>query len=148
MPQPRGDRRGHEGVRTGHEREFVAVAPVAVDQLLGLGPDVVEHVLTQERLAPGFELGAREARKKLHLEGKIALDVERSSLVGRREMADARAVVLDIEAADAHEEVRPRVGAVDRQQRVVEVEQGEFQCGVRTAKARIVRSEMGMRTSS
>ena len=74
---------------------------------------------------PGVELLARERREQLHLEAHVSVDIEGTGAVLLREMLDACGVFRRVQAAVTHDVMRPGVCAVDRQQRVIEVEEGQ-----------------------
>ena len=96
---------------------------MAVDQPPRLLAHRGGHVALHELGVPGVERLAREGREQLHLEAHVGVDVEGAGAVLLREMLDARAVGRRVEAAATYDVVRPGVGTVDRQQRVIEVEE-------------------------
>ncbi len=116
------DRRHDIRIGAGHQSELVAALAMRIDQRQGFASNMRTHMLVHELAMPGIEQGARKQRQQLHLKAHVALDVERSRPIGLRELFNACAIRHRIEPAFVDDEMRPRIRAVDWQQRMVEIE--------------------------
>lgn len=120
-PELARDRGGDEAVRRGDDRELVALGAVVLDELARGGSDARADEFVEELFAPRVQLVPGVARERRELEVEERLDVERARVVVVVEAPHA----LDVHRAVAREQFAPEEIAVAREQRVVEVEEGE-----------------------
>ena len=123
------DRGGHKGVGGGDAATQVAGGQVRGDQGARLGADRRHDHRFHIVGMPGVDFGARPMRQRRQGEQQVFVNVERAGLVALVEIV-IFAVELDrIHDPPRHQIAAPGMVAVDRQQCVVEVEQGQVHSG-------------------
>src|SRR4051812_38121360 len=81
--------------------------------------------LRHEVAMPRLQLRAWMARERGELEFEELVDVQRAVLVALEKPVVARVVLVRVHGAGLDQVLRPRIVAVTREERVVEVEEGE-----------------------
>src|SRR5882672_1056298 len=121
------DGRGDEGVGGGDDRAKVSVTEVPPNELHPFCADDGLDLGSHEFGVPFVELPARVTRERGELEFEKLVDVEGALLVLQEKTVVLRFVFGALEHAALDQELRPLVVAVPREQRVVEVEERQFQ---------------------
>src|SRR5206468_10060690 len=118
---------GDEGVGGGDDRAEMVVAEVPPHELHPLRAYHGLYPVAHEFAVPFVQFLAGVARERGELEFEKLVDVEPALLVLAEETVVLRLVFGALEHAALDEVLRPLVVAVPREQRVVEVEESEFQ---------------------
>ena len=123
------DRGGDELVGRGDDRHQIAAALVMAHQLQRLGGHPGAQHLGQETLARGQGLGQRALTPHRGGEVDVGVEIERAGLVVGIEGIVAATELVGIGPADLDHEAAEGMVGVDRDQRVVQVEQAEMAGG-------------------
>jgi hypothetical protein len=120
-----GDRPRHELIGGGDDHHLVAAPLVATQQVQRLRQQLRADHLAHETLMRRRRLVGAALAQGIRGEAHVVVDVERAGLVVLVELVVAALELHRIGPADLLREDSPGVIGIDRQQRVVEIEQGQ-----------------------
>ena len=139
-------RLGHEPVGGGDDHQRVAIGPVAVEQLLGLGEHHRLDFFRHKLFAPGQQLFRVMPCKRLKGKAQVAHDVQLAIQVLLIEAVVCLPVFLRIHNRLFHQEFPPGVVTVSGEQGVIEIKNRERQLGYLRQKRRLSQAQQSSMT--
>ena len=110
---------------TGHNGDQIARLPMLVDQREGCGSDRRPDDLSHELRMPGIKLRARKARECAKCELEVLDRIQRALLILFVKDRIARSERSRIHRTGANQKLSPFIIRIQRQQRIVEIEERE-----------------------